>query len=142
MRHSKIQVQNRAVYDFIVIVFGLFFVWAGVYKAVWPDDAVRFAGVFFDSHRSDLIVKAASVVELAIGSALLLNLYSRVMVMLVIGLMVIFSTGLVYAKRAGYVGTCGCAGVGTTLDHALVRNAILAFVACATVWIPSSHKSE
>lgn len=143
MSHVPVELRARRnrirfVNDIIVVAFGLFFLWAAVYKAVRPDESIAFANAFLDSpSRSDLLVKAVTVVELVVGSALLLDIHARAMVMGVLVLMVLFSAALVYAKRSGYAGTCGCVGIGTTLDHALVRNAILALVACATMWIPS-----
>lgn len=122
--------------------FGLLFAWAALYKATWPSDSVRFAGLFLPTDQASLAVKVLTAAELTIGSVLLFGTSSRAVMLIALSLIVVFSSALLYAKISGYTEACGCVGIGTTVSHALVRNAILAAAACAAIWVPTARSTE
>src|ERR1041384_101490 len=91
------------VHRVFVVTFGVLFLWAAVYKSVWPAESVHFVDAMLRSPaNSGLIVKAVTGLELIVGTALLLGFRTRSMVLVMLMIVFAFSAALLWAKRAGY----------------------------------------
>ncbi|MBK9189030.1 MAG: hypothetical protein IPM33_08750 [Phycisphaerales bacterium] len=120
-------------------MLGALFLWSAMYKAVDPTEALSLVRWLCSFCHPQWVVKAAVLVEWAIGSILLIGYWSRSALVATAVLLTIFSIVLYAALHGGYTGGCGCVGIRMSVEASLIRNAVLIAIVAIAFWLDQSR---
>jgi hypothetical protein len=120
----------------IQLALGQLLIWAAVSTSWKPDDALRLSSAVLPRVSPGVVVNVASVLEWIVGVSLLSGVSKRLVLGVFIVMVASFSAGLFLAKHHGFRGSCGCLGLGGTVESALVRNGVLLVFALVSFSAP------
>lgn len=131
----------RFSFNVLRIAIALLLLWSAVHKASVPVDAVALARWVCSWCDAAWLVKAVTLVEWSLGSALLCGYRAQGSLVCTASLLALFTSVLFVALHTGYTGGCGCFGIKADAGGAILRNAALIAVVAITFWLGTSERS-
>src|SRR6266705_2660968 len=126
----------RSVAKYVPAVVGLLFVYSGLYKLLYPAQATgALLSLDVNSGLATVTIIAVTIVELYLGTILLLRIDLKYGLAVSMGVMFLFSVFLWYLTTIAHPPSCGCMGL-TAVFKSNKHNALLGlFRNCVILWL-------